>query len=94
MSGTPLNITCYGSANGSIDVTVSGAQGLVSYLWNDGATTQDRSGLAPGKYWVTATDQGSCKASDTFNISQPDSIHLSSTHVNVSISGGTMVQLI
>ena len=86
LSGTTSNDKCYGSANGSIDVSVSGAQGSVSYLWNDGVTTQDRSGLAMGTYSVTATDQGGCTANKSFSITQPDSIHLSETHVNASSS--------
>ncbi|MBK9212227.1 MAG: hypothetical protein IPO14_04535 [Saprospiraceae bacterium] len=36
-----------GGMTGSIDVTVSGPRSL-TYVWSDGATTEDRSGLAAG----------------------------------------------
>jgi hypothetical protein len=50
------SVTCPGGSNGSINVTVNGANGVVSYLWNDGVTTEDRSGLPAGSYTITITD--------------------------------------
>jgi hypothetical protein len=50
------NVTCNGDNDGSIDITVTGAQGAVTYLWSDGSTDEDRTGLAPGDYSVTAID--------------------------------------
>jgi subtilisin-like proprotein convertase family protein len=44
-----------GQANGAIDVTVSGA-GSPTFLWSNGATTEDLTGLAAGVYTITATD--------------------------------------
>src|SRR5207247_1513586 len=55
IGATHNDVSCYSGNNGSITVTVSGAQGTVTYLWNDGATTQNRSGLTAGTYTVTAT---------------------------------------
>ena len=45
MSGVVGNVTFTGGHDGSIDVTTSGGTSPYSYLWNDGATTEDRSGL-------------------------------------------------
>src|SRR5439155_651246 len=62
MSAQITNATCHGYSNGGIDISVTGAQGNVTYLWNDATTTQDRTGLAAGTYTVTATDGNSCTA--------------------------------
>jgi len=71
VSGILKNVTCNGSANGSINITATGANGNVSYLWNDGSTDEDRSDLAPGTYDVTVKDAKGCEASASFTISQP-----------------------
>jgi hypothetical protein len=62
---THSNATCSAS-NGSIDVSVSGGVFPYTYLWNDGAVTQDRTGLAPASYSVVVTDNTGC--SSTLNI--------------------------
>ncbi|MCS6990742.1 MAG: T9SS type A sorting domain-containing protein, partial [Chitinophagales bacterium] len=54
------DVSCDLAADGTIDVSVSGGTAPYSYLWNDGATTEDRSGLAAGTYTVTVTDANGC----------------------------------
>lgn len=51
-----ININCYGAATGSIDVSINNAIGPVNYLWNDGDTNEDRTGLIAGTYSVAITD--------------------------------------
>ena len=55
LSGTVTDETCLGTADGSIDLTVS-ANGTPTYVWSNGATTEDLSGLAVGMYSVTVVD--------------------------------------
>ncbi|HYV94077.1 MAG TPA: T9SS type A sorting domain-containing protein [Chitinophagales bacterium] len=88
MSATCTKPACLGDANGSIHITVVGAQGTVTYLWNDGTTTQNRSGLTAGIYTVTATDGSGCSATFIRPISQPGPININETHINVSTLGG------
>lgn len=42
--------------DGAVDLTVVGGNGPFSYLWSNGAITQDIVGLAGGTYTVTVTD--------------------------------------
>ncbi len=54
----------------SASVDVSGGTSPYSYRWNTGATADDISGLTPGRYTVTVTDQKGCKR-DTFMVIPP-----------------------
>ena len=70
LSGSTLPSTCIGNNNGSIDLTVSGGTTPFTYIWSNSATTQDISGLAPGNYTVTVTDNASCHGLSSFTVSQ------------------------
>ncbi|MBI5220178.1 MAG: SprB repeat-containing protein [Bacteroidia bacterium] len=43
---TIINATCFGSANGAINITVSGGATPYTFLWSNGAATQNISGLS------------------------------------------------
>ncbi|MGB0929740.1 MAG: DUF4331 family protein [Chitinophagales bacterium] len=45
-----------GVGDGALDISVSGGDGDYEYLWSNGETTQDISGLASGTYTVEITD--------------------------------------
>ncbi|MBK8657475.1 MAG: choice-of-anchor L domain-containing protein [Bacteroidetes bacterium] len=84
-----VNPSCFGSANGSLTLTVTGGTGAYVYNWGGGITSQNRTGLAAGSYSVTVTDASGCTASASSILTQP-SAALSATAVpsNVSCNGG------
>ncbi len=47
-------------ANGSIDLTIGGGQAPISYSWDNGATTEDITGLSAGTFTCTITDNAGC----------------------------------
>lgn len=54
------NSLCGVEGSYGIDLTVSGGKPSYSFLWSNGATTQNVSGLNSGTYSVAITDAGGC----------------------------------
>ena len=91
ITGNVTDISCNGSGDGVIDIEVTGGtkdeNGLYSYSWSNGETTQDISGLVPGTYQVIITDANNCEISESFVIEQPDTLNLVSQVNQVSCNG-------
>ena len=60
------SLSCNGSNNGFIDVTVSGGTGVYTYAWSNGLFTEDLIDLGAGIYNVVATDSNGCAVSESF----------------------------
>jgi gliding motility-associated-like protein len=61
---TPAECNAF-SETGAIDITVQGGTGTYSYLWSDGSTEGDRTGLTAGSYILEITDENNCTRTDT-----------------------------
>ncbi len=86
---TSTNPTCMGGNDGAITITsVIGSVSPYTYLWNDGATTQNRTGLGAGSYTVTATSANGCTASTSESLTVASSITITLTQIPVSCFGG------
>lgn len=57
LSACAQHTSCNSISDGAIDLTVQGGTPPYTYNWNFGNTVEDVSGLAPGEYIVTVTDQ-------------------------------------
>jgi len=72
------NVSCFGSNNGEIKITVTGGTTPYQYFWtNNGSTISGNSdtqmNLGPGNYEVTVMDANSCTNNNTktFTITEP-----------------------
>ncbi|MBK9638032.1 MAG: SprB repeat-containing protein [Bacteroidetes bacterium] len=91
LSATSSSVLCNGDATGSIDLTVSGGTPTYNYLWSNGETNQDPTGLVAGTYTVTVTDNNSCTRSQSFVVSQPSTLtaSTSTTQSGCGVSTGS-----
>ncbi|HUH45876.1 MAG TPA: T9SS type A sorting domain-containing protein [Arenibacter sp.] len=97
------DVSCIGEANGAISITVSGGTAPYSYLWSNGATTQNLMDAKAGDYTLEIMDANTCYIEVNATIDAPgDTIRIvDATIRNVSeyegedgsialrISGGT-----
>jgi gliding motility-associated-like protein len=88
LSTLPTNVSCFGGNNGAIDLSLVGGQAPYTYLWSNGQTTQDLTGLTAGIYSVTVTENFGCLTVTSVTITQPATLTSSATVTNVSCNGG------
>jgi hypothetical protein len=81
-------IDCFGNHNGSINLTVSDGATPYSFIWNNGAITDDLSNLPAGTYTVTVTDAAGQSYTSSYTIIEPSELTATYTVTNVTTSGG------
>ncbi len=99
---TTVTNTSNGQNNGAINLTVSGGTPAYTFLWSNGATTEDIANLAPATYTVTVTDSKGCTATKSATVSTssapPITLSFSVTNassgqnngaIDMTVSGGT-----
>jgi hypothetical protein len=96
------NPLCFGDSNGYAEVLVSGGNGTINILWNDGSVSFQRNDLTEGIYSFTISDMNACSKAGQLQTSWPAplTIGLDSTYqplcfgdstgyLAVSAQGGT-----
>lgn len=74
------DLSCFQSADGTIQVTASGGNGALVYSINNGAAFSSdtyHDSLAAGSYIVIVKDTNNCQARDTVNLLQPTALNVS-----------------
>lgn len=66
-----INVSCFGGSNGSATAAGAGGTPAYTYLWSNGQTNANVTGLSAGTHTVTLTDSAGCVLSNTVSISQP-----------------------
>ncbi len=92
-----------GDGAGAVDVTITGGTPPYAYSWDNGATTEDLSGLSAGTYILTVTDNSGCSATLTATINnqttgltldnaviQDEQCGDGSGYIDLQISGGSL----
>jgi len=88
ISVVATNVTCNGSADGSIDLTVSGATPPYTFAWDNGLPPiEDPTSLGPNTYTVTITDANACTTIESTTITGPSAISISGIGKDISCYG-------
>ena len=100
-SATGTNPNCATATDGAASLSLSGGTAPFSFLWNNGATTQNISAIGAGNYSVTVTDANGCISTATATLTDPTAITVTATGsnpncptatdgaINLSFTGGT-----
>jgi gliding motility-associated-like protein len=89
-STTVTDVACFGQSSGSVDLIMTGGVLPLTFLWNNGATTEDLTAVIAGIYSVTITDGNNCTlvVSDTINEPASALSGAITSQINVSTIGG------
>lgn len=96
------SLQCGVDGSYAIDLSVNGGKGPYSYIWSNGATTEDLSGLNSGTYTVTIKDASGCTLTKEVSIT-PSTSAINATAqvsslqcgaegsytINLDVSGGS-----
>lgn len=85
---TGTNVTCNGANDGSATVTATGGTGLYSYVWSPtGGSAATATGLSPGNYEVTITDENDCSTIANISLTEPLALDTAITQTDVTCIG-------
>jgi gliding motility-associated-like protein len=85
VSSLPVN--CFGEANGSASVSISGGTPNYSISWSNGATTNSVADLSAGLYSVTVLDANLCSSTANIQVNQPNLLVVNADSTNVNCFG-------
>ncbi len=71
---TSTNVNCFGAANGTIDLTVTGGTPGYTYSWTNLASTEDLTNLSGGFYQVTISDTNGCQKVVGISVTEPQQL--------------------
>ena len=84
---TSTQVLCSGAASGSVDLTVSGGTIPYNYVWNNGATTEDLSGVSGGTYTAVVHDANGCSITNSTTVTEPSPITISLVQTDLLCNG-------
>jgi gliding motility-associated-like protein len=87
-----INVSCFGSSDGEIKVSITGGTGSYTYRWLDSTNTlvgtnQDLSGVPAGTYTLVVTDENNCEATRDFAIEDTTPVDFTFTTTNITCFG-------
>jgi PKD repeat protein len=88
LSGQASATSCAGDTDGAINLIVGTTTGN-TFVWSNGATSEDLSGLSAGTYTVTVSSSQGCTSTQTFTVTSPSALAVTTTSTNSDCSANT-----
>ncbi len=88
VTSTVTDPTCYGSANGTLSISLSGGLAPFSHAWSTGDTTTSLTNLSAGVYTDTITFAGGCSYIYSDTLTQPAALTATDSVTSVLCYGG------
>lgn len=89
ISGIVNDVNCFGLNDGGVDITITGGTPGYSFVWSNGAVTEDISSVLSGTYSVVVTDANGCIHNADYIVNQPNAaLMVSLNPVDVQCNGG------
>ena len=85
--GDVSHVDC-SQSNGAIDLVFIGGSAPYTFIWSNGANTENISGLSLGEYTVSVTDANGCMGTQFFNVNEIEFGQISAIVDDPSCSGG------
>ncbi|PLX11198.1 MAG: hypothetical protein C0594_03940, partial [Marinilabiliales bacterium] len=83
------NVSCHGGSNGAVLAQPSHGIPPYSYVWSNGGTTQQISGIMAGIYGVTVSDSQGANVEGIAEVTEPTELIISANIQNPSSNGGS-----
>ncbi|SHN17203.1 gliding motility-associated C-terminal domain-containing protein [Cyclobacterium lianum] len=81
-------VSCFGAGDGSISISVMPDESPFSISWSNGIENQQTiTGLGPGVYTATVTDEAGCTTSVAYQIREPEILNVYETITDVNCFG-------
>lgn len=95
ITANTVDVECYASSTGAIDISIVGGSTPYEFSWSNGASTEDLDQIPAGSYQLTITDGNGCTTHEAFEVTQPRPITISPTitHVNCNGDGNGSINL-
>ena len=84
-----LNANCFNSCDGSITLTIEGAQGNAIASWNNGSEGLTIGNLCAGTFEATVTDEAGCAIIGAYTIEAPTEVVSTIEYAPIQCSGET-----
>ena len=100
-TATLSNVTCYNNSDGSILLNPTGGTGPYYFDWTTSTgtiqageeTTASLTGLPPGIYDVTISDDNGCEINQSYSITEPNLLQISPTVSSFDSGSGSTINI-
>lgn len=85
--GNVVDVACNGDATGSVNLSIGGGTGSLSFEWSNGSTELINANLTADTYVFTVIDENNCASVEEYTVSEPDALEYNLVQLINDIDG-------